>query len=58
MRAHNLLANGTGGIDWAGLPLVAAYLGVQQLEPFIDALEAVLTHQPDASGKEEEEPDE
>lgn len=46
MRAHNLLANGMGGIDWAGLPLVAAYLGITDAECFVEALETVVTHRP------------
>ncbi len=52
-RARNLLANGMGGIDWAGLPLVCAYLGVTQIEPFIDALQVLVTYQPpDDGGKD------
>lgn len=41
-----MLANGMGGIDWAGLPLVCAYLGVKRIEPFLDALEVLITYQP------------
>ena len=49
-RARNLLANGMGGIDWAGLPLACAYLGVQNVEPFIDALQVLLTYEPPDDG--------
>lgn len=49
-RARNLLANGMGGIDWAGVSLVCAYLGVTQIEPFIDALHVLLTYQPPDDG--------
>lgn len=35
-----------GGIDWAGLPLVCAYIGVQHFEPFMDALQVLLTYDP------------
>lgn len=49
-RARNLLQNGMGGIDWSGLPLVCAYLGVTQIEPFIDALQVLLTYEPPNDG--------
>lgn len=45
-RACKLLKTGSGGIDWSGLPLVCAYLGVTQIEPFIDALQVLLTYEP------------
>lgn len=53
-RARNLLQNGMGGIDWSGLPLVCAYLGVTQIEPFIDALQVLLNYEPpsDQGGKD------
>lgn len=53
-RARNLLHNGMGGIDWAGIPLVCAYLGVTQIEPFVDALQVLLTYEPpsDKDGKD------
>lgn len=47
MHAFNLLSNGQGGIDWAGLPLVAAYLGVQHVEPLIHALGVIKGHRPE-----------
>lgn len=46
IRLHNLLAGGMGGIDWAGLPLAAEFLGIRHLEPVLEALEVVLTHRP------------
>lgn len=42
-----MLTNGMGGIDWSGLPLVAAHLGVTDAEGLLDALEVLVTHQPD-----------
>lgn len=39
-----MLANGMGGIDWSGLPIVAAHLGVHDMADFIDAIETILTH--------------
>lgn len=46
IRGWNLLSNGMGGIDWAGLPLVVALLGVQEVEPFVDRLLVIKTHKP------------
>lgn len=45
-RAWRMLGNGMGGIDWAGLPLVAAHLGVTDAQGLLDALETLLTHDP------------
>ena len=41
VAAWNMLGNGSGGIDWAGLPLACAYLGVSRIEPLIDRLLAI-----------------
>ena len=46
IRAWNLLADGSGGIDWAGLPLVCELLGVTELEPFLMRLEVIKNHHP------------
>ena len=42
--AYNMLANGMGGLDWAGLPIVAAVLGVDDLEMFMHRLFVIKTH--------------
>lgn len=42
----NLLANGSGGLDWAGLPFVAAMLGVDDVEGLMDRLLVIKTHKP------------
>lgn len=42
-----MLANGSGGIDWAGLPIVVELLGVQELDPFIRMLTAIKNHRPE-----------
>lgn len=44
-----MLNNGMGGIDWAGLNIVAAHLGVVDAQAFIDALETIITYE--APGK-------
>jgi hypothetical protein len=46
IKGWNLLANGSGGIDWAGLQLVVALLGVADVEAFVDALLVIKTHRP------------
>jgi hypothetical protein len=46
LRAWNLLANGMGGIDWAGLPMVAALLGVQDVDALVHRLFVIKTHKP------------
>lgn len=39
-----MLANGMGGIDWAGLPVVAEMLSVDDVEAFVADLCAVRAH--------------
>lgn len=46
IRAWNLLNNGQGAIDWAGLDLVAALLGVQDIEALINRLLIIKSHKP------------
>lgn len=46
LRAYNLLANGMGGIDWAGVPLVFALLGVADPEPMLHRLGVIKLHRP------------
>lgn len=52
----NLLANGMGGLDWAGLPFVCGWLGVQDVEGLVQRLALIKTHRkdkkeaPDGSG--------
>lgn len=39
-----MLANGMGGVDWAGLGLAVEVLGVQDVEELVDALVTIKTH--------------
>ncbi len=39
-----LLKTGTGGLDWAGLPLVAGLLGITDIDGLFDRLTVILTH--------------
>lgn len=41
-----MLANGMGGIDWAGLPLACAVHGVTDIEALIHRLVVIKTHKP------------
>jgi hypothetical protein len=45
ITAWNLLANGMGGLDWSGLPIVCEYLGVHDPEALIDRLAVIRQHQ-------------
>lgn len=47
VQGFNLLANGMGGIDWAGFPLVVALLGIDDIELFIHRLLVIKRHTPD-----------
>lgn len=49
IRAFNLLANGMGGLNWAGLDTVVAYLGITDLDDLICRLEVIRTHKPPES---------
>lgn len=42
----NFLANGSGGLDWAGLPVVSELLGVQDPEGLLWRLMAIKRHRP------------
>jgi hypothetical protein len=44
------LTNGMGGIDWSGLPLVVALLGIDDVEAFVDRLLVIKTHKPPNTG--------
>ena len=43
-RAYAMLANGMGGLDWSGVPLVAELLGVGDLEMFLHRLTVIKLH--------------
>lgn len=44
IKAWNLLANGMGGLDYAGLPLVAAHLGIDDPDMLLTRFLAIKTH--------------
>ena len=47
IRAYNLLSNGMGGIDWAGLDVVAACLGISDIEGLVHRLSVIKAYSPD-----------
>lgn len=48
----NLLADGMGGVDWAGLPLLAGLLGIDDVDGLVVRLEVIKTHHPETEKKE------
>jgi hypothetical protein len=46
IRAWNHLANGAGGIDWAGLPLVVELLGIDDIADLMHGLVTIKLHKP------------
>jgi hypothetical protein len=46
-RCWNMLHNGSGGIDWQGLPLAVEMFGVDDVEALIEGLLVVKTHKPE-----------
>ena len=46
VRAFELLRNGMGGIDWAGLPYVVEHLGLDDVPALIDAVHTITTFTP------------
>lgn len=48
-----MLANGSGGIDWAGLPLACALFGVRDVTGLVERLRVIKAY--DAKRADEEE---
>jgi hypothetical protein len=46
LKAWGFLANGSGGIEWSGLPVVAAHLGITDLDGLMHRLYTLRTYQP------------
>jgi hypothetical protein len=53
IRAWNYLADGTGCIDWAGLDIVVALLGITDIEGLLQSLLTIKLHRPPETGKQE-----
>lgn len=46
MRTWNMLANGMGGLDWAGLPLAVALFGINDVDGLLHRLQVIKAHRP------------
>jgi hypothetical protein len=44
MNVYSLLANGMGGVDWAGLPLVVGFLGIKDMEGLMHRISVIKLH--------------
>lgn len=53
MRVARMLANGMGGMDWAGLPLAMAIHGATDVEGLVHRLTVIKTHRPPEEAKPE-----
>jgi hypothetical protein len=42
----NMTANGMGGMDWSGFPLMCEWLGVQDVEAVLHRLLIIKSHKP------------
>ena len=40
----SLLKNGQGGVDWAGLPMIAAWLGITDIDGLLERMAVILQH--------------
>lgn len=49
IEGFSMLANGMGGIDWAGLPMVSALLGVHDIEAFARHLMTIKAYRPETT---------
>ena len=49
IRCWNMLANGSGGIDWQALPLAVELYGVDDVEALVEGLLVVKLHKPDVA---------
>lgn len=44
LKVVSLLKTGSGGIDWAGLPLVAGLMGITDIDGLFERLTIILQH--------------
>jgi hypothetical protein len=54
IKGFNLLTNGMGGMDWAGLPVVVELLGIDDVEQF---LWNILTIRSDPGDEDDDQPE-
>ena len=44
LKVVSLLKTGSGGTDWSGLPLVAGWMGITDLDGLLERLAVILQH--------------
>ena len=47
LKVHAMLANGSGGLDWAGLPLACALYGVRDVQMLLHRILVIKLHRTD-----------
>ena len=52
-----MLANGMGGLDWAGLPIVAELLGIDDIESLVHRLMNIKAWRPDSDSNSDNNKD-
>ena len=50
MKVWNFLANGMGGLDWAGLPLAVASYGITDIDGLLHRLQVIKGHKAPSDG--------
>lgn len=50
-RVWSALATGQGGMDWSGLPIVAAWLGVADMDDLLHHLSVINAWRPPQPGQ-------
>lgn len=56
LRVWNMLANGMGGIDWAGLPLAVELFGIADVDVLLHRLQVIKAHNPPKRGDAPQQP--
>ena len=51
MKVWNFLANGMGGLDWAGLPLAVGMFGIADVDGLLHRLQVIKGHKPPTDGQ-------
>jgi hypothetical protein len=51
MHVFNLLADGMGGMNWSGLPLICGWLGLTDVEGLMQRLAVIKLHRKPEKGK-------
>ena len=54
VKAWNLLSNGSGAMDWSGLPVVVEMLGIADPARLITSIQLIKEHRPDKADAEDE----